>query len=44
MAIRAGKPFSWDGEACKAGDQSVMKYVRREYRKGWDLIGYNNHV
>jgi hypothetical protein len=42
VAIRTGKPFSWDGEACKATDlPEAMKYVRREYRKGWDLIGYN---
>jgi predicted dehydrogenase len=44
VAIRSGKSFGWDGEACKADDPSVMKYVRREYRKGWDLIGYNNQV
>ena len=42
VAIRSGKSFGWDGEACRADDPSVMKYVRREYRKGWDLIGYNN--
>jgi hypothetical protein len=42
VAIRTGKPFSWDGEACKATDlPEAQKYVRREYRKGWDLIGYN---
>jgi predicted dehydrogenase len=41
VAIRTGQPFSWDGEACKAALPEAMKYVRREYRKGWDLIGYN---
>jgi hypothetical protein len=42
VAIRTGKPFSWDGEKCAATDNSEAgKYVRREYRKGWDLIGYN---
>jgi predicted dehydrogenase len=41
VAIRTGHPFSWDGEACKADNTAAMKYVRREYRKGWDLIGYN---
>jgi len=42
VAIRTGKPFSWDGEACQATDlPEAAKFVRREYRKGWDLIGYN---
>src|SRR5690606_30409527 len=42
VAIRTGKPFNWDGEACRATDlPAAQKYVRREYRKGWDLIGYN---
>ena len=42
VAIRAGKPFTWDGEACAATDcKDAAQYVRREYRKGWDLISYN---
>ncbi|MBX9627131.1 MAG: Gfo/Idh/MocA family oxidoreductase [Gemmataceae bacterium] len=42
VAIRTGKPFTWDGEKCQATDlPEAAKYVRREYRKGWDLIGYN---
>ena len=42
VAIRTGKPFTWDGEACKATDlPEAAKLIRREYRKGWDLIGYN---
>ena len=42
VAIRTGKPFTWDGEACKATDlPEAEKLIRREYRKGWDLIGYN---
>ena len=42
VAVRTGKPFTWDGEACKATDlPEAAKFVRREYRKGWDLIGYN---
>jgi predicted dehydrogenase len=42
VAIRTGKPFTWDGEACKTTDlPEAMKLIRREYRKGWDLIGYN---
>jgi predicted dehydrogenase len=44
VAIRTGRPFSWDGEACKADSSAAMKYVRREYRKGWDLVGYNNTI
>ncbi|MFO0804195.1 MAG: Gfo/Idh/MocA family oxidoreductase [Gemmataceae bacterium] len=42
VAIRTGKPFTWDGEGCKATDlPEAAKFIRREYRKGWDLIGYN---
>jgi predicted dehydrogenase len=42
VAIRTGKPFTWDGEKCQTTDlPEAMKYIRREYRKGWDLIGYN---
>jgi len=42
VAVRTGSPFEWDGEKCVAiGNKDAMKFVRREYRKGWDLIGYN---
>lgn len=42
VAIRTGKPFTWDGEGCKATDlPEAAKFIRREYRKGWDLLGYN---
>jgi predicted dehydrogenase len=42
VAVRTGKPFTWDGEKCMAsGNKDAMKFIRREYRKGWDLIGYN---
>jgi len=42
VAVRTGKPFSWDGEKCAATDNKAAgPLVRREYRKGWDLIGYN---
>jgi len=42
VAVRTGKPFHWDGERCRATDNpEAAKYVRRTYRKGWDLIGYN---
>ncbi|HUR52852.1 MAG TPA: Gfo/Idh/MocA family oxidoreductase [Gemmataceae bacterium] len=42
VAIRTGKAFSWDGEACAAKDcPEAGPLIRRQYRKGWDLIGYN---
>jgi predicted dehydrogenase len=42
VAIRSGKSFTWDGEKCAATDcKETAKFIRREYRKGWDLIGYN---
>jgi predicted dehydrogenase len=45
VAIRTGKPFSWDGEHCNATDcKEAGPYIHREYRKGWDLIGYNKQT
>jgi predicted dehydrogenase len=45
VAIRSGKAFTWDGEACVAKDcPEAMPFVRRQYRAGWDLIGYNQPV
>ena len=42
VAVRTGKPFTWDGEACRATDlPEAAALVRRQYRAGWDLIGYN---
>ncbi len=42
VAIRTGKPFTWDGENCRATDlPAAAALVRRQYRTGWDLIGYN---
>jgi predicted dehydrogenase len=42
VAVRTGKPFEWDGAALKAKNlPAAQKFIRREYRKGWDLIGYN---
>ncbi|HSQ58094.1 MAG TPA: hypothetical protein VLM40_20385, partial [Gemmata sp.] len=42
VAVRTGKPFTGVGEKCMAADnKDAAKYIRREYRKGWDLIGYN---
>jgi predicted dehydrogenase len=43
VAVRTGKPLSWDGEKGVSPDNpDAAKFVRREYRKGWDLIGYNS--
>jgi predicted dehydrogenase len=43
VAVRTGKPFTWDGEKCQATDnKAAAQFIRREYRKGWDLIGYNS--
>lgn len=41
VAIRTGKPFDWDGEKGVASAKEAAPFIRREYRKGWDLIGYN---
>jgi predicted dehydrogenase len=42
VAIRTGKAFTWDGERCTTKDcPEAMPFIRRQYRKGWDLIGYN---
>ena len=43
VAVRTGKSFTWDGEKCVAPDcKEAAPFIRREYRKGWDLIGYNH--
>jgi predicted dehydrogenase len=41
VAIRTGKPFNFDGEKCTADLKEAAPLIRRTYRKGWDLIGYN---
>lgn len=41
VAIRTGKPFNFDGEKCTADIKEAAPLIRRQYRKGWDLIGYN---
>jgi len=41
VAIRTGKPFNFDGEKCAADIKEAAPLIRRTYRKGWDLIGYN---
>ena len=42
VAIRTGKSFNWDGEKTMADIKEAAPLVRRTYRKGWDLIGYNS--
>lgn len=40
VAIRTGKPFDWDGvKGVASGNPDAQKYIKGEYRKGWDLIG-----
>ena len=38
VAYRAGKKIEWDADAMKATNApEADRYIRREYRKGWDL-------
>ena len=38
VAYRAGRPLEWDGKNLRATNApEAMKYLRREYRKGWEL-------
>lgn len=38
VAIRTGKKLEWDGPNCKVTNvPEADKYVRKEYRKGWEL-------
>jgi hypothetical protein len=38
LAIRAGEKLSWDGENLRATNcPKAERYVRREYRKGWEV-------
>jgi hypothetical protein len=40
VAVRTGKSFTFDSEKCMAKDcKEAAKFIRREYRKGWDLLG-----
>lgn len=41
VAIRTEKAFDWNGEKGVASIKEAAPFIRREYRKGWDLIGYN---
>jgi hypothetical protein len=39
VAIRTGKAFEFDGETLTAkGNPDAAKYIKEEYRKGWDLL------
>ena len=38
VAIKAGRPIEWDGEAMEVTNvPDANRYVRREYRDGWSL-------
>ena len=38
VAYRAGKALEWDAKALKAGNApEADKFIRKEYRKGWDV-------
>ena len=38
LAIRAGEPVQWDAEALRStNSEKANRYVRRDYRKGWEL-------
>lgn len=40
-AYRVGKKLTWDADALKATDTpEADQYIRREYRKGWDLESF----
>ena len=37
-AIRSGKAFDFDTDKLHASDPAAQKYIKGEYRKGWDLL------
>jgi predicted dehydrogenase len=39
VSHRLGTGFDWDGEKFKASDPGAEKFLRKEYRKGWQLPG-----
>lgn len=40
VAIQAGKKIEWDGPNMKVtNDEAANKFIKREYRKGWELPG-----
>lgn len=37
VAYRLGKPFEWDAKNLKASEAGAERYIRKEYRKGWQV-------
>ena len=38
LAVRTGRRIEWDAKNMKVtNDREAQKYVKREYRKGWEL-------
>ena len=37
VAYRSGKKISWDPQAGTTGDAEADRFLKREYRKGWEL-------
>jgi predicted dehydrogenase len=37
VAYRLGKGFSWDGKEFKASEPGAEAFLRKKYRKGWEL-------
>jgi len=42
-AIRSGKPFDFDAEKLHASAPEAQKYIKGQYRKGWDLLEGGPH-
>jgi hypothetical protein len=39
VAYRTGKPLEWDAKNLRATNApEASKFIRRQYRKGWDLV------
>lgn len=37
VAYRSGQPFDWDGPNFKASEPAAAKFLRKEYRKPWNV-------
>ncbi|MEO6437142.1 MAG: Gfo/Idh/MocA family oxidoreductase [Tepidisphaeraceae bacterium] len=38
LSVRTGRPIEWDAKRMKVtNDRAAQQYVKREYRKGWEL-------
>ena len=42
-AIRSGKAFDFDADKLTASDPAAQKYLKGQYRKGWDLLEGGPH-